>query len=122
MNTLRMPRALAFLLLAHMYWLSGCSAMLLGDGQARGSTAKPVSERQAAASATDRALVRAVHSKLSADQQLSRFGIAVSSSSGTIRLSGTVDSFEAREKAVTIAGDVDGVKNIDNQIRVNTRL
>ena len=101
--------------------ISGCSAMLLGDGQTSRSSPPPVDERKAAAATTDQAVSRAVSSTLLADDQVGRFSIAVSTSAGKVRLSGTVESFEARDKAVALARSVDGVTGIDNQIRVNTR-
>ncbi|MBT8077637.1 MAG: BON domain-containing protein [Gammaproteobacteria bacterium] len=106
---------------AAMAITAGCSAILLGDGQSSSERPRAVDERKAAAVTTDRAVSRAVSSALAADDDVGSFSIAVSSSSGKVRLSGTVDSFEARDKAVALARGVDGVTGIDNQIRVNTR-
>ena len=100
--------------------VSGCSAMLLGNGET-GSVAPEVDERSAAKSATDQAIVRAVSSTLSRDGAVGRFGIAVSANNGTITLSGTVGSFDARDHAVEIARKVEGVVAVNNQIRVDTR-
>lgn len=106
---------------AAMAITAGCSAILLGDGQSGSDRPRAVDERKAAAVTTDRAVSRAVSSALSADEDIGSFSIAVSTSAGKVRLSGTVDSFEARDRAVALARGVDGVTAIDNQIRVNTR-
>ncbi len=99
---------------------SGCSGLLLGDPQ-RVHTPTEVDERQAAQTATDQALARAVDSRLSADESLGGYAIAVSAAKGNVKLRGTVDSFDARDRAVSIVRGVDGVATIDNQIRVDTR-
>ena len=122
MDPIRRNLPVAILLAAPIFVLGGCSAMLIGEGQGSTASSTQVSEREAAANSTDQALSRAVSSKLSTDEQIGKFGISVTSSSGRVRLSGTVDSFEARDKAVSIASDVAGVTGIDNQIRVNTRM
>jgi osmotically-inducible protein OsmY len=108
------------LMLALMTGMSGCSAMLLGDGQTGSSSPAASDERSAAQASTDQAITRDVSSRLSANDHVGRFGIVVSTAKGTVKLSGTVNSFEARDKAVSIANSVDGVTSVNNQIRVDT--
>lgn len=108
------------LMLALVPGMSGCSAMLLGDGQTGSSSPVTSDERSAAQASTDQAITRDVSSRLSADDHVGRFDIAVSTAKGTVKLSGTVNSFEARDQAVLIAKIVPGVTSVNNQIRVDS--
>ena len=46
--------------------------------------------------------------------------LQVSYNDGTVTLGGTVDSYAAREKAVLLAGNVESVENVDDQLVVVT--
>lgn len=53
---------------------------------------------------------------------VSKYAIGIRTVDSNVTLSGTVGSFPARDRAVQIATGTDGVKNVRNQIMVNTNL
>lgn len=96
--------------------LSGCTAMLIGGGHSEGTgLSDPRSESQVR---IDRAVATAVSKRLVADPALSRYAIRVESFKSRVTLRGAVGSYGARERAVRLAGSVDGVEGVDNRIRV----
>ena len=100
--------------------LTGCSAMLIGEGSAE---SPPIGSdsRETAQMAADDALADAVTGAISADSMLRATNLAVSARSGVVTLGGTVGSFDARDQAVQVATAVSGVSRVNNQIRVNTK-
>ena len=60
--------------------------------------------------------------KLSADSTVNQYAIGIRTVDSNVTLSGTVGSFSARDRAVRIATDTDGVKSVRNQIMVNSNL
>ena len=100
--------------------LSGCSAMLIGDG---GSKSPPIGSenRSSTQVAADDALAQAVSHAISAEPSLSDADVAVKANSGTITIAGTVGSFTNRDTAVQVAGGVAGVSRVDNQLQVKTK-
>jgi osmotically-inducible protein OsmY len=103
-----------------MVLLTGCSAMLLGEG---GTSSPPIGSdsRSQAQSAADEALAGAVAGAIAADPMLKPVNVAVSARSGEVTISGTVSSFAARDQAVHVATAVSGVSRVHNQIRVRTK-
>jgi hypothetical protein len=66
----------------------------------------------------DATIVATVKAKLTADQLSNLTKIDVKADRGIVTLGGTVDSLERRARAAQIAGAVDGVKGIVNDIQV----
>jgi len=100
--------------------LPACTSMLLGNTSSREPA--PATTRNAAPSAADSAISGAIRRQLGEDQDLSKYAIGIRTSSGVVTLSGTVGSYPARDRAVQIASDVSGVRQVDNRLMVNTNL
>jgi osmotically-inducible protein OsmY len=108
--------------------LAGCAAT--EDKQAT-TAQQPAAARKPAASqpaatgqesageAVDDAVVTAkVKAKLVDDDVTKAYQIEVETFKGTVQLSGSVDSEEARSRATELAKDVGGVKNVKNSLQV----
>ena len=100
--------------------LTGCSAMLIGEGSAE-SPPLGSDSRESAQIAADGALADAVTRAIAADSTPRATNLAVSARSGIVTLGGSVSSFEARDQAVQVAAGVPGVSRVNNQIQVNTK-
>ncbi len=105
-------------LLAIGLLLTGCTSMLLGNTSSREAPASAGNMTSAA----DSAISGEIRQKLSADAQLNRYTIGIRTQAGRVTLSGTVGGYEMRDRAVTLARDTDGVREVDNRIVVNTNL
>jgi osmotically-inducible protein OsmY len=66
----------------------------------------------------DEALSKSVRNRLVANKKADLAGVRVVSSDGTVYLTGTVDSLDAREQAIKIAWDAPGVKSVVNALVV----
>jgi osmotically-inducible protein OsmY len=77
------------------------------------------SGQQSAGEAVDDAVVTAkVKAKLVDDEVTKPYQIEVATFKGTVQLSGSVDSEEARSRAAELAKDVGGVKDVKNSLRI----
>ena len=109
--------------------MAGCGSM---DGKKEttarqpAATRQPAAERPAAATgqqtageSVDDAVVTAkVKAKLVDDEVTKAYQINVETFKGTVQLSGSVDSEEARSRATELAKDVGGVKDVKNSLQV----
>lgn len=68
--------------------------------------------------AQDQALSQSVHERLLADKKSDLSGIKVTSNDGTVYLSGTVKTLDARQQAIKTAWEVRGVKSVVNSLEV----
>ena len=66
----------------------------------------------------DAALSKSVRERLLADKKVDLTGVTVVSGSGTVYLSGTVKSLDARQQAIKIAWEVRGVQSVVNSLEV----
>ena len=66
----------------------------------------------------DQALSKSVRDRLIAHKKLDLTGVRVVSKSGTVYLSGTVTSLDARQQAIKIAWEVPGVQSVVNSLDV----
>jgi osmotically-inducible protein OsmY len=100
--------------------LSGCAGMLLGSQ----STAESGSATRAPASpsAADNSISGVIRQRFSQDADISRYTIGIRTVSGSVTLSGTVGSYQVRDRAVWLAETTDGVRTVDSRIIVNTNL
>ena len=108
--------------------LAGCA----GDSERSTPTRQPAATREAAppgepaaadqqtaGQAVDDAVVTAkVKARLVDDEVTKAYQIEVETFKGTVQLSGSVDSEEARSRATELAKNVGGVKNVKNSLQV----
>lgn len=66
----------------------------------------------------DEALSKAVLDRLLKDKKVDLTGVKIVSSGGTVYLTGTVTSLDARQQAIKIAWDTPGVKSVVNSLVV----
>ena len=72
-----------------------------------------------AVSAPDDSVITAkVKSALVADRNVNGFDISVETRQGEVRLGGSADNQEQIDRAVRIARQVDGVRGVDNRVRI----
>jgi len=116
-------RGLSFLavVLTASLALPACTGMLLGGSSSGSSRPLGSDTRSSSQAATDNAISAEIRARLSNDNIVSRFPIRVQTVNRRVTLSGTVDSYAARDQAVRVAKAAQGVSTIDNQIRVDTR-
>ncbi len=100
--------------------LAGCSAMLIGEGT---SSAPPIgsNDRSSQQIAADEALESVVRNAFSSDTALRSANVTVVANEAIVTLSGTLSSFELRDRAVGVTESVSGVEQVNNQLQVNTR-
>jgi hyperosmotically inducible protein len=97
--------------------LSGCTAMLLGGGNSDG-TRLGGDSRSSTQLARDNAITTSVRHRLIDDAVLGRYDLRVETVNGRVILHGSVDNYEARERATRLAGAVEGVQRVDSRIRI----
>jgi osmotically-inducible protein OsmY len=66
----------------------------------------------------DEALSKSVRDRLLADKKVDLSAVKVVSNDGTVYLSGTVNSLDARQQAIKIAWEVRGVQTVVNSLEV----
>ena len=66
----------------------------------------------------DEALSKSVRARLLADKKVDLTSVKVVSSGGTVYLSGTLKSLDARQHAIKIAWDAPGVQSVVNSLEV----
>ncbi|MCH7822225.1 MAG: BON domain-containing protein [Proteobacteria bacterium] len=101
-----------------VFGLSGCTALMVGGGASGGGYQVDRDERSKSHIAADAALSTSIMSQYAAHTSLSTFNIGVRTTMSAVTLSGTVDSYAAREIAEQLAIDTNGVKAVNNQISV----
>jgi osmotically-inducible protein OsmY len=108
-----------FALLIVSLCLTACSGYLLGDRQPQ---AVLTPEGGSATSPRDHSISSDIQRRLAADPVTQPYTIGVEAQSGRITLRGAVGSYDARDRAVEIARQTNGVAEIDNRLVVNTNL
>ena len=78
--------------------------------------------RSSSGMAADNAISASIRRQLSADAIVREFAIGIRTIDRKVTLTGTVGSYPARDRAVQIASNTDGVSGVDNRIMVNTNL
>ena len=66
----------------------------------------------------DAALSKSVRDRLLADEKVDLSGVTVVSGGGTVYLSGTVKTLDARQQAIKMAWEVRGVQSVVNRLEV----
>jgi hyperosmotically inducible protein len=100
--------------------LTGCTAMMVGGGATAGYPAAK-DERTAGDVGADAAITSKVRAKHAADPVVSVFDVSVRTYDGTVTLSGSVGSIRARDRAIWLARETDGVIAVNNQILIEDR-
>jgi osmotically-inducible protein OsmY len=103
--------------------MAGCASEAERDTPARQPTAagQPAGAAQQTAgeAAVDDAVVTAkVKARLVDDEVTKAYQINVETFKGTVQLSGSVDSEEARSRATELAKNVGGVKDVKNSLQI----
>jgi hyperosmotically inducible periplasmic protein len=88
------------------FYLSGCQAI---TGETLGQNID------------DTTITTSVKSKLAVDKASSLTRVGVDTTRGTVQLTGVVDSQATKNKAAAIAQSVDGVKNVVNNLQVQSK-
>ena len=89
-----------------VFFLSGCQAI---TGETLGQNID------------DTTITTSVKSKLAVDKASSLTRVGVETTRGTVQLTGVVDSQATKNKAAEIAQSVDGVKNVVNNLQVQSK-
>ena len=97
--------------------LGGCTALVVG-GAAAGGYAVGKDDRGVGTIVDDGTITASVKTKLIADKYVKAFSIDVDTYEGVVTLAGTVTSYVARSQAEKLAGEVDGVSSVVNNIQV----
>ncbi len=101
--------------------LAGCTSMLLGNNTSSDkSTAAP--DRSSAQVAQDDAISASLRQQFSADSTVGKYPIGIRTADRRVTLSGTVGSYQARDRAVDIASNTQNVAGVNNRLVVNTNL
>jgi osmotically-inducible protein OsmY len=109
-----------FILVASFCLLSSaCSSMLLG-GSATGNPSLGHDPRTAQQLSDDNAITSSIKTRYHVDSVIGKASVGVATYMGTVTLSGTVGSFDVRDRAVSIARNTDKVGSVNNQILVNS--
>ncbi len=101
--------------------LPACTSLLLGDASS-GDGGLSTDQRSSSQVAADNTISATIRRKFGADSAVSRYALGIRTVDRNVTLSGTVASFPARDRAVQIANDTEGVNSVRNQIMVNTNL
>jgi osmotically-inducible protein OsmY len=104
-------------LLATVGLLAGCVPVLVG-GAIAGGYYLGKDKREPAQIAEDGSITARIKAKLIGDKYVDAFEINVDTYDGVVTLRGDVNNTIARDQAAKLAGEVNGVKSVDNQIRV----
>src|SRR5688572_4214184 len=67
---------------------------------------------------TDAGITTSVKAKLAADDNVKAYQVDVDTRNGVVTLSGNVETSTAKDQAVRLARDTDGVRDVVDQLRV----
>jgi osmotically-inducible protein OsmY len=70
----------------------------------------------------DNTISESLRRQYSADQEISQYGIGIGSQGGRVTLTGTVGSYDIRDRIVDMARNTHGVVAVDSRVVVNTNL
>lgn len=109
-----------FVIILILVTLQGCTSMLLGNTSSRET--RPATEQRASQSAVDSTITASLRQQYNADSGISNFMIGIRSVAGRVVLTGTVGSYDIRDRVVDIAHNLHGVVSVDSRVVVNTNL
>lgn len=98
--------------------VTGCAAVMTGTSGA--SAGRPIGSdsRSTSQASQDARISTIVRSRLGRDPDLAPARLQVVTNRGVVTLKGTVTDFMLRDRAVNLAGDVDGVVRVRNELIV----
>jgi len=96
--------------------VTGCSALAVGGSS--GGYQQSSSDRSASVVSSDNTITAAIRAEFTADSLVGGFNLGIRTYKGTVTLSGSVSSLAAREQAVRLARNTDGVVAVNNQINI----
>lgn len=105
------------IILSFLFALSGCTALAIG-GAGVGGYQPGKDERPPSVVASDSAITSKIKGKFVADDVVSVFSIGVRTYDATVTLSGAVGSYNARQRAESLARATGGVRAVNNQITI----
>jgi hyperosmotically inducible protein len=95
--------------------------MLLGNNTSSdGGSAS--ADRSLEEATQDDAISASIRAQYSADSAISEYSIGIRTFDQTVTLSGTVGSYQARDRAIQIASNTKNVAKVINRMVVNTNL
>ena len=100
--------------------LQACTAMMLGNGTSRETASS--NTRTSTQSSGDSTISGAIRQQYVADSEISRFSLGIRTMSGNVTLTGTVGSYDIRDRVVDIARNTRGVVSVDSRVSVNSNL
>jgi osmotically-inducible protein OsmY len=99
--------------------IAGCASTGDQESQAAAQKESDAADQQTAGEVVDDSVVTAkVKARLVDDPVTKAYQINVETFKGTVQLSGSVDSAEARSRAAQLAQAVGGVKDVKNSLQV----
>ncbi len=101
--------------------LPACTSLLLGNASS-GDGGVSTDQRSSSQVAADNTISATIRRNLAADSVVNQYAIGVRTLDRNVTISGIVGSFPARDRAVQIATNTDGVNSVRNRITVNTNL
>ena len=99
---------------------TGCAALLIGGG-ATGGYKVATDERTMGDIADDASIAGNINSDMLGDSGVKGRNVDVDVIDGVVYLTGLVDSRQEARRAAAIAGKVDGVKRVKNDLQVGSR-
>jgi osmotically-inducible protein OsmY len=105
------------IILSTLLALSGCTALAIGGAGVVGYQLGK-DEREPSVVAADSAITSKIKGKFVADDVVSVFNIGVRTYEATVTLTGAVGSYNARQRAESLARETSGVKIVNNQITI----
>ncbi|MBT5220809.1 MAG: BON domain-containing protein [Woeseia sp.] len=109
----------ALFVLSSILLLSACAGMLMGGGS---GSERPSSAPRNTQTTADDTISGSLRRQYSADQEISQYGIGIRSQGGRVTLTGTVGSYDIRDRIVDAAKNTHGVVAVDSRVVVNTNL
>jgi osmotically-inducible protein OsmY len=101
--------------------LPACTAMLLGNSTSSGERTS-TNASTASQSSADSRISGTIRQQYSNDAEIRDFALGIRTASGRVTLTGTVGSYNIRDRVIDIAKNTHGVISVDSRVVVNTNL
>lgn len=94
------------------------SVLVTSCGNRQNETPTPIASAAVGMEIDDTVITAKVKSALFADPGIRNFDLKVETRKGAVQLSGVVDNPAQIDRAIAIAGEVEGVQSVENSIRL----